>query len=250
MVRMNDLTVNGMILMSSPIKEYDRRAELLTCERGRISAFASGARKVSGGLAASTVLFTFGEYMLYEGRSSYNIKSAVIKRQFEILSADYDAMCHASYFAEVCRYFTRENIEAADEVNLMYMTLTALEKKQIPYSLIRIIFEYRMMMIQGESLEMFTCLGCGREDVRAVYIGAGGVICESCVSKDVHLKNERPVVLSHDAMYALQYILTADITKLYTFNVSEDVMDELRGFMKAYLAKYMPYKFKTLAFIE
>ena len=41
------VTFTGMILTASPMKEFDKRVEVLTKERGRISAFARGARRLT-----------------------------------------------------------------------------------------------------------------------------------------------------------------------------------------------------------
>lgn len=243
------ITLTGMILVAAPIKEYDKRIELLTKERGRISAFAQGARKQNSALSACTIPFTFGEFQLYEGRSSYNLQSAVISNYFGEIAQDYDALCYASYFAEVAQYLSRENIEAGNELNLIYITLKAIIAGKVPLKLIKIIYEMRYLALEGEGIELFTCLHCGTGEAYDVYMREGGLICADCASKDKNLMNEYPIRLSRDARYTLQYILSSRVEKLYTFTVSDEVLEELQQFMKRYLARYMPHRFKTLDFI-
>ena len=84
------IVVTGLILTALPLKEYDRRVELLTKEKGRISAFAQGARKGTSALSACTTPFTFGEYTLYAGRSSYNLRAGAIQKYFGDIAQDYD----------------------------------------------------------------------------------------------------------------------------------------------------------------
>lgn len=243
------IKVTGMILVAASIKDYDKRIELLTKERGRISAFAQGARKQNSALSACTIPFTFGEFFLYEGRNAYNLQSAIIYEAFGELAQDYDIMCYSSYFAEVVRHLSRENIEAVNELNFIYITLKAVLSKKVPLKLIKLVYELRYLSMQGDGIELFRCIGCGKEDVYDVYISHGGLICSKCVLKMGYNK-ERPVRLSEAARYTLQYILSCRLECLYTFTVSDSVLKELQSFMKLYTMIYMPYKFKTLDFLN
>lgn len=244
------VTVTGMIVQSSPIKEFDRRVELLTREAGRISAFARGARRPNSSLCACTVLFTFGEFQLYEGRDSYTLTAGSIKNQFAALAEDYDALCYCSYFAEMARYFTRENLEAPQELLLMYVTIRAVMAGKQPLPLIRMTYELRMMQIQGEMLELFQCLECGDTGARTVYLSAGGLVCDSCAAKNPLWEKSIPIRLSGDALYTVQYILTAELERLYAFQISDAVFQELGNFRTRYLKRYLPHQFTTLDFIQ
>lgn len=60
--------VTGIVLKAVPVLEMDKRITVLTKERGKISAFARGAKKPGSRFMAATNPFCYGTFRLYEGK--------------------------------------------------------------------------------------------------------------------------------------------------------------------------------------
>ena len=129
--------LTGMVIKSAPAGEYDRRLVILTCERGKITVFARGARRPGSTLMASSAPFVFGTFALYEGRDAYSLVSVDVQNYFREITEDMEAACYGSYFLEFADYYGRENLEAVETLKLLYQSLRALLKSAIPNRLVR-----------------------------------------------------------------------------------------------------------------
>ena len=242
----NQITLTGMILTAAPIGEYDRRVVILTRERGKISAFARGARRPNSALMGVTSPFSFEEFTVYEGRTSYTLVSASISNYFQELRTDVEGAYYGFYFMDLAGYYAREANDETEMLKLLYQTLRALTNVHIPNELIRCIYELKTITVNGEGPQVMECIMCGdREREKVFSIRRGGVICAQCAG---HISDG--IRLLPSTLYTLQYIVCSPVEKLYTFVVKEDVLKELKKLTKAYLDEYLGKRFKSLEILE
>lgn len=236
----------GMVLSAMPVGEYDRRLVILTKERGRISAFAKGARRPNSMLIGCSQPFAFGMFTLYQGRDSYSVNSAEIENYFEEMRNDLEKVSYASYFCEFATYLTRENIDGTEILKLLYQSFRALIKENISNRLIRSIFEIKILCLNGEAPQVFECVRCKRkENLTLFHNQKGGLLCKWCGREILGGFD-----IKENLIYTLQYIVTADIRRLYTFTVTEELLCKLQGLSKSYVESYVDMKFKSLEILE
>ncbi len=209
------VSVTGLILRTEPFGEYDRRVVILTRERGKIAAFARGARRQGSRLLASTNPFCFGEFRLYEGRSSYTVSEVNVTNYFPYFRDDFQAACYGMYFLEVMDYYTRENNDEKEMLKLLYQSLRALCHERLDNRLVRCVFEIRALAVNGE------------------YPG----IPEESSYQD-------------GTKYALAYLVSVPIEKLYTFTVTDAVLLELKDIANGFRERFIDRKFKSLEILE
>ena len=207
--------VTGMVLSSVPAGEYDRRVEILTRERGRISGFAQGARRPGSPVMAAAQPFVFGTFMIAEGRSAYKIREARVDNFFADLRKDVSRSLYGSYFMEILQYVTRENNDETALLMLAYQTLRALESDAFDNRLVRAVFEIKTIMIEGE-------YPGPRRDTK--YLDA--------------------------TLYTLDFLFRTAPARVYTFSVKPEVLEELRSYAKWLCGRTWDHRFQSLEILE
>lgn len=247
-----NIVVTAMVLNAMPAGEYDKRVTLLTKERGKITAFARGARRQNSPLIAAVNPFSFGEFELYEGRSTYVVSKASVSNYFRELSKDFSCACYGFYFLEMADYYCQENNDEKEMLKLLYQSLRALESPVFSNQLVRVIFELKVFAVNGEAPNLFCCARCKtKEKLRWFSPASANILCKKCaaeVSREQAFRSYEK--LEESAVYAMQYILSAKVEKLYTFSVSEKILAQLQHVLHQYSVYHCGYSFKSLKILD
>lgn len=205
----------GMVLMATPVNDYDRRIVLLTKEFGKITAFSRGARRPNSKMLAVTNPFSFGCFKLYEGKNAYNLIDADISYYFEELRSDFEGAYLGMYFLEYADYYTRENNDDTEMLKLLFQSIRAIIKPNLDNRLIRAVYEIKAVAVNGE------------------YPG---------------IPTDRSFLPG--TKRALSHIVDSKIEQLYTFTVTDDVLSELLYLGDLYRKRFTDRDFKTLETLE
>ena len=183
-----DLIVHGVVLSEHSQREFDKRLSVLTMEEGKITVWASGAKRPSSPLMAGSRSFVFGTFSLKKGKSGYNLQSVKVDAYFEEIALDLEKACYAAYFLELADFISQENLPAEEMVSLIYLSLKALLHKELKNELVRAIYELRLLQLEGEYTEA------------------------------------PPYSSKQSVLETWNYVLSSPLNKLYTFTLEEGTL--------------------------
>ncbi|MBQ7562735.1 MAG: DNA repair protein RecO [Lachnospiraceae bacterium] len=205
------ILLTGMILEASPVNDYDRRLVVLTKERGKVTIFARGARRMNSKLTAATAPFTFGEFKVVEGKSAYTLIDIDVQFYFEELRENIEGAYLGMYFLEYASYYAKENNDELELLKLLFQSVRAIVKGTIELRLIRAVYELKILVVNGE----FPGIPRGKS-------------------------------LLAGTEHTIDFIIKTPIERLYTFTVSETVLKELCALSDDYRKKFTDHSFKSL----
>lgn len=208
---MDKVFAAGVVLMAQPLGEYDKRLVILTAERGKITAFAHGVRRQNSPLLAAANPFVFAKFALYEGKNAYNLVGAEVSSYFTELAYAYPGVYLGFYFLELASYYGQEGIESKETVNLIFVALRAILKGNVRLSLLRRIFELRMLVQNGE-----------------------------------YAPPEEQGRLNPDAWYALRFAAAARLSALFSFSLSEEAEADFAREIDSAMRRSTDRKFRSL----
>jgi len=156
----------------------------------------------------------YGKFTLRPGRDADIVVAAEGLRFFGKIEADIEALCYASYFLELADYFYRDFQREEEGLKLLYFSLLALEKPELPRELVRRILELKLLVLFGS------------------YVAAP------------------PLKKQDNCAYTWDFVVRTPVEKLFTFTVGEEALREFGENVDALRSQVAPHRFRALSVLE
>ena len=221
----------GIIIAEHNMGDFDKMVTLLTPGFGKIGCGAKGSRRPKSLILAGTQFLCFGEYVLYQGPNSYNINSCEIIEIFYNIRSDLDKLNYSTYITKIVSDVTYENVRCANILQLFLNTIYTICNTEKDLELILAIFKIKILCLLGYTPNINKCKSCEtKEDLEYFSFKEDSLKCRNCGKQD-----KSAVRLETGTIYALKYIITAPSKKLFSFDVSKNVIEELKMISKIYM---------------
>lgn len=191
---------------------------------------------------AGTQFLCFGDYLIYQGASSYNINSCEINEVFYNLRIDLDKLQYASHISKIINDVTDENQNTYMILQLFLNTLYVLSKTDKNMDLVLSTFKIKLMCFLGFTPIIDKCVNCKKNEninLNSFSFRDNGFKCENCSRQD-----KGAIQILEATQSAIKYIVLAPPKKLFSFNVSDESIKELEIIAKIYLNEKLDKEYK------
>lgn len=236
--------VRGIVIKEMPAGETGKRIVVLTREHGKMLLSARGAKNAKSGILAATQLFSYCEFMLYEGKGFFSITQADVIESFFEIRNDIDRLAYGSYILELTDRVSFEELENNSAFELLFRALFVLAQGKQNPRLTAIIYIIRLLKECGLMGGAY-CSECGRHLEDTAYYGplADGLVCGKC-SETASYR------IGCGALRALGHMSESGMKELFGFRVSDEVLAQLWRFADVNRRKYFGEHFKSLEYLE
>lgn len=180
---MRTFKTKGIIISENNMNDYDKMVTILT-PNGKIGCSAKGARRSKSQLMAGTQFLCFGEYMLFEGSSTYTLNSCETIELFYNIRTDLDKLEYAAHITKIILDVTYENQNTYKILQLYLNTLYVISETDMDLNFVVSVFKIRLMCLLGFTPRIEKCVECGREDTHYFSFKDNGLKCNACSKQD------------------------------------------------------------------
>ena len=224
---MNLIKVKGIVIRETQYKDNDKIITILTDNLGKVSCIAKGAKKTNSPILANAQYLVYNEFVLYKSKNFYYINSATVIDTFYNLRVDLDKLETCFELTRLLNKVTDENEDTSYVLKLFLNTLFILNKLNKDEEFVIAVFKIKLFCLIGFIGQVFSQIDA-KEEIYYDYV-SNTFCCGECVKGQ---DKRRYIKLNKTTLIAIEYIMKADIKKVFSFELKD--LSALKLFSQVY----------------
>ena len=226
---MKIISVEGIVVSTTPFKENSKILNILTKDMGIIGCISKGCKSLKSKLRSVSEKFAYGTFhMYYKEDGLSTLIDGDIKDYFINIKSDIIKISYLTYICELSINAYKES-ESNDIYNLMESSILKIEEGYDP-KIITNILELQFLEYLGINLNLDNCVKCGSSKVVTLSLSKGGYVCAK------HRTSE--ALISEKVMKLLRLYYYVDISKISNLDIDKEVSDEINKIIEEYYDEY------------
>lgn len=177
-------TLSALVLGHTDYGDNDRIVQLITAEKGRISALAKGARSSKKRFTGTLELGSRVEATLRPGRGElWHFQAAELVHGHPHIRSFLESISLSAYLCEIVRELGRREQPEPKLFGLLDVALLVLDAcTEPPQPAFRLAFEAKALSFAGLTPVLTHCAGCGEaaQGPMVWSVSGGGMVHEGC----------------------------------------------------------------------
>jgi DNA repair protein RecO (recombination protein O) len=240
-------SVDAIVLRQTPYKDNDMLLTVLTRQAGILTVKARGCRRKGYRHFASIQILAYSHMELFCAHSRYSLQEAELIQAWLPLREDLSKMACALYAADICTTIGQEEMEQAEELDLLLQTLNHLCRKTYPVQQAKSVFEWAALLMAGFGPISEECAVCHETKSGAGFLllRDGLILCEDCQESFGGTQLQR---LPPGALEALRHIHTSALDRQFEFSLESSELRAFCSVAELYTKAMLERTFKSLDF--
>lgn len=226
---MKIISVEGIVVSTTPFKESSKILNIFTKDHGIIGCISKGCKGMKSKLRIVSEKFAYGTFhMYYKEDGLSTLIDGDIKDYFINIKSDIIKVSYLTYICELSISAYKES-ESEEVYPLMESAILKIEEGHNP-KIITNILELQYLSYLGINLNLDNCVTCGDTKVVTLSLPKGGYVCAK------HRTNEP--LISEKVMKLLRLYNYVDISKISNLDIDEKVSNEINHIIEEYYDEY------------
>ncbi len=225
------LKTKGIVLSETPYSETSKILNILTEDFGLIGVISKGCKGLKSKLRGISNKMNYGEYTInYKENSLSTLIEGNTLNSFKDIYHDMRKAMYSFYIMDLVNQVLKEN-NTKEIFPLLEQSLIKINEGLSP-ELISNILEINLLKYLGVSINLDSCIHCGKEnDFLTVDASNGGIVCKDCY--------EEGYLFNPKALRLLCLLNKINLAKLEKLEITDyAIFKEIDDFIHEYYAHY------------